>query len=207
MPNRVKHNQHAQHHEPAHLKPRPHLAHLRRDEPGAPPAQAGSSIFDVSNGAKGITLNKPTIIWLVVVSVIVAASILTVCILLCKCKRRNKNVKRHSNGHRWHPSMEVTDGRNDFALWNRNAMPRGKQDEAMRMGTFESGDSTTPLRPAAARATAPAVMEPVVVDYADGHGSTFAPNGGARPSVKNSRYYSKQRQSWWNRISQIGRAY
>lgn len=72
------------------------------------------------------------------------------------------------------------------------------------MATWESGDSTTPLRPAAAAASSAngsAVMEPVVVDYAA---------GGVSGAKKNSRYYSSLnsgRTSIWKRISQIGRAY
>lgn len=79
-------------------------------------------------------------------------------------------------------------------------MPRGMRDQGVRLDTFESERDASPMKPAAVRPTGPAVMEPVVVDYAD----VNAP----RASAKNSRYYSKQgRQSWWKRVSQIGRAY
>lgn len=75
------------------------------------------------------------------------------------------------------------------------------------MDTFESGDSVAPLvRPTAAAARVSsangnAVMEPVVVDYAQ---------PGTGSAKKNSRYYSNLssgRESIWKRISQIGRAY
>lgn len=237
MPGRIKshHPAHNYPHAHQHLKPRPHLSLLRRQDPNAPPApqpvptpdpatalpnqdnpSGGGSLFE--NNApdtKGFVLNKQTIIWLVVISTIVLATLITVTCLLCKCKRRRKGkdgVKRHPDGRRWHPSLEVKDGRNDFPAWNRNAPPRASLAEqgglrgdadVVMMETWESNDSMAPLRPNAAVVSGGngnAVMEPVVVDYA------------AQDGKKSSRYYSdlnagRERTSFWKRISQIGRAY
>lgn len=95
----------------------------------------------------------------------------------------------------------MKDGRNEFQAWNRHAPPRASssgQGGLEGVETWESGTSAAPLRPM------PAVMEPVVVDYAqDGVGVGV---GGGKQS---SRYYSNlnERGSIWKRISQIGRAY
>ena len=220
-----------------HTKPRPRPSLVARQEPPEPtpapapnqddPAAAGTLFENQAPDAKGFVLNKQTIIWLVVISVIVLATLITVTCLLCKCKRRRKgkhgghdDVQRHANGHRWHPSLEVKDGRNDFPTWNRAAPPRAslaEQGGAIRMDTFESADTVAPLvrAPGAAamrggNGNGGAVMEPVVVDYATGN--DFSGSGNSK---KSSRYYSNlnegktgsSRQSWWKRMSQIGRAY
>ena len=157
----------------------------------------GSSVFQLTNTAdpKGSILNKQTIIWLVVVAIIVVATLVIVTCLLCRCncKRRRAARKRHSNGHSHHPSLEVTDGRNEHIAWSRNAPIRKESDNG---GDF----SLTPLSKATLRpagATHPA--EPVIVEEEVPSTPVYARN-------KGSRYYSGLRYSW-KRISQIGRAY
>lgn len=223
MPGRIKPTHtHESFHDHQNLNPRPHLSHLRRQAPlnEQPNQDNPGSLFENQN--KGFVLNRQTIIWLAVISVIVLVTLVVVSCLLCKCNRRrwksDKNgegdgngegLKRHPDGSRWHPSLEIKDGRNEFHAWNRHAPPRASLAEqggqGIRMDTWESGDSIAPLRPTASARSrgqtnnGSAVMEPVVVDYA-------AP----APPKKNSRYYSNLssgRGSLWKRISQIGRAY
>lgn len=213
MPGRIKQHHSANNHPHTHqyLKPLPRLSHVRRQDPAAAPptpepSQASSPFENQASDANSFMLSKQTIIWLVVISVIVLAALIIVTCLLCKCKRRRKNnVRRHPDGQRWHPSLEIKDGRNDFQAWNRHAPPRPSLAEqgrivpdAVRLDTWESGDSVAPLRANVKEQNRSAVVEPVVVDYA------------TEGKKKNSRYYSNLsfgREGLWKRISQIGRAY
>ena len=69
----------------------------------------------------GPRLSRGAIIWLVIVMIVVLSVLGVVSWLLCSCKyRRFRHVRRHSNGERYHPSLEITDGRNEFSAWNRN---------------------------------------------------------------------------------------
>ena len=144
-------------------------------------------------------LDKKSLIWLTILSVIVVTTILLVAWLLFRCTcRRKKVIRRHSNGHRHHPSLEVTDGRNQFQAWNKNVTPGD------RIGTELSGMSLTPLTKGAYISAARAGEldahpgTPVVVEE--------APLSPVFQRSKASKYYSGV-SGKWKRISQIGKAY
>ena len=158
------------------------------------PAQTTSIFENNTADTHGSMLNKQTIIWLVVISIIVIATLIIVTCLLCRCKCRKRKLKRHSNGHRYHPSLEVTDGRNEFNAWNRNAPPRAE--------TYDSAISLEPLTKVAVRPAGVAYLaEPVVVEEAP-----LTVTSPTYAGKKGSSYYSGLSQAW-KRVSQIGRAY
>lgn len=191
MPGRVKHRS----------STRPTLPHRQRNKlsarmAAAPPGPQTSLVFQqVSLSTGGQALSKQTIAWIAVVGAIVLVTLIVISVLLCRCKcRKRKERKRHSNGQLHRVSYEVTDGRNKFNAWNRNAPPLTEDGE--------SGSSTTPLRPAAVkRGGVEYPMEPVVVDE--------GPATAMYTRNSRSRYYSGLSSGWkrFSRISQIGRAY
>lgn len=159
---------------------------------------SGSSIFQNNTADPERMFNTQTIVWLVIVSLIVVATLTIVACLLCRCRRAKR--KRHSNGHSHHPSLEVTDGRNAHFAWNKTFAP-------MKSETEGSGSSLTPPSKAAVRPAGDVVHpgDPVIVE---GEEVLATP---VYVRNKGSRYYSGFSQSRlssaWKRISQIGRAY
>ena len=189
MPGRVKHRHARLKHKPT---PPEHTKLLERM---ADTDQTGTD-FDLhsSLGHGEPILSKQAIAWIVIVTVIVITAFIIISWLLCRCKRRKKSkVKRHSNGHRHHPSLEVTDGRNEHLAWNKNAKPR-------KTDTDESGFSLTPLsKGGVAPAGTVHPGEPVVVDE--------VPSSPVYPTRHNRGKYYSGLGSVWQRVSQIGRAY
>ena len=159
------------------------------------PAQTSSAFHLDTAGTKGLVLNKQTIAWMVVVAVMVLITLIVVSILLCRCTcRKRRKRRRHSNGELHRLSYEVTDGRNEFTAWNRNARPRFELDQ--------NGFSFTPLAPAAVKSAGDVHPgEPVIVDE--------GPQTPVYARSRGSRYYSGMSNAWKrvSRLSQIGKAY
>ena len=192
MPGRVKYRAFLK---PTVLRPVARLAARM----ASPQQQAEDPVFNLSADKSRLTVSEASIIWLTVIGVVVLASFILVCWLLCRCTCRKKKMRRHSNGHRHHPSLEITDGRNEFHPWNSNAPPLSPA----RAETGESGISLQPLTRAAvkpAREVHPG--EPVIVDEEEPATPVYARSRG-------SRYYSgiSSVRNSLKRWSHIGRAY
>ena len=93
-----------------------------------------TSVPDNDSPVKGIVLNKQSIIWLVVLSVIVLVTFAIVATLLCRCKsRRNeKKSKRRTWRRTYHPSVDIRDGnaRMSYYAWNRHHDPVSSTPQA-----------------------------------------------------------------------------
>jgi len=170
---------------PAGIVPISRLAVRAAADTAPPPAD--STVVALETGAQHISLDKSSIIWLSVLSVVVLASVVVIAWLLFRCHGCRKG-RRYLNGHRHHPSLEVNDGRNQFDLWNRNA----------RHGARLASDAS--VIPLTAMPTVPAVVHPgnpVVIDEAPVYNE-----GSARA---NGRYYSGLGGAL-KRWSSVGRA-
>ena len=167
----------------------------RRDLTQLVERQANATLFDsTTSGAQPFKLDKQTIAWLVILSVIVVTAMVVVGWLLCRCQCRKRRIKRYSNGHRYHPSLEMNDDRNGFDSWNRNAPPR--------MGTDEGGPVLEPLNRAFVQPAGFAHPgEPVIVEE-----EPLSSVSSAHTRKTGSKYFSGM-SSAWRRVSQIGRAY
>ena len=203
MPGRIKYRHHS-HSTIPHARQRKVISHLTcRSMADSNTGVDASSIFSSNTGSNGFHLNKSTIVWLTIICVIVLAMLVIISCLLCRCKRRSKRAKRQSEGGTWHthhPSLEVTDGRNEHYAWNRKAVPPGQS----RIETGESGFSLQPLTKAAIKpaGTSNYPAEPMIVEEEVPIPGTPVFHARKTPS----RYYSGL-SSAWKRLSQIGRAY
>lgn len=159
------------------------------------PLPIDTSPFALSNqNSRPASLDRSTIIWLVILACIIAVAFIIVACLLCRCQRKRKNV-RVSRGYIIH------DGRNDYHPWNRHASPMppvappaygGYEDAKSKTDpTFIAVPSQAAMRPSS-------IMEPMVVEEAVSDGSF-------RRSKKTSRYYGGL-SARFSRMSQIGRA-
>lgn len=149
-----------------------------------------------SSQSKPASLNKQTIIWLVVLSCVLIAAIVVVACLLCRCRRKRKD-RRVSRGY------SVKDGRNDFHPWNKNATPLPVAPAYGGYGvTYPTEDEVAPHKPGKIVTKSPTI-EPMIVEQADNSSAGFN-----RTSKKASRYYGG---GGWSarlsRFSQIGRAF
>jgi hypothetical protein len=161
----------------------------------APQQTSDASPFSLQNQGKSAFLGHSTIIWLVVLACIVAAAVIIVACLLCRCRRKRKD-RPLSTGY------GIYDGRHEFHPWNKNAAP--PEPPVPAFGGYQVGKSTaepiTSLSKASVRhSMRPSVMEPMVVEEA-GNDSGFN-----RSSRKTSRYYGGL-GARISRMSQIGRA-
>lgn len=163
--------------------------------PAATPADPFSGATQ-SQQSSPASLSHQAVIWLVVLGCIVIASFIIIVFLLCRCRGRKRNGQRRIRGY------SVTDGRNNFQAWNRNAEPLpplpaypGYGDDSAKKGE----DTLSPLTKAAVKLRGSAMMEPMVVEEA-GEGSAYQRN-----SRKASRYYGGL-SARFSRFSHIGRA-
>jgi hypothetical protein len=161
---------------------------------------------DFTSTAGPTTPSKQAIVWLTIVSVLVVATAIVVTILLCRCtcNRKKKERKYHANGHSHHSSLEVTDGRNDHAAWNRSFTPVGPRTID---GADADGFALTPLARAAERPE-PEHLDvlqprPIVIDEVDPLTPMSAP---ARMARGSSRYHSGVNAAL-KRVIQIGKVY
>ena len=194
MPGRVKHHTPTTAH--AEGSSRKHFARMASAQTSSFPS------FSNQGGPPG--LSKEAIIWITVLSVVVVATAIIVGILLCRCtcsRKKRAARQRHANGHSHHPSLEVTDGRNDHIAWNRSFLPQGSR---ARDGTNDDGFEMTPLAKAAASRGREHLSvlppRPVVVE------EEIDPLTPVYSRKKASRYYSGINNAW-KRVSQIGKAY
>lgn len=161
----------------------------------ASPQASGISSFGLSNqNSKPASLDRSTIIWLVVLACIIAVAFIIVACLLCRCQRKRKNGQV-SRGYSIH------DGRNDYHPWNRHASPMLTIPPPAYgpYGDVKSkADQTSIAVPSQAARRPSVVMEPMVVEEAGNDGEF-------RRSKKTSRYYGGL-STRFSRMSQIGRA-
>jgi len=163
----------------------------------ASPQATGTSTFGFSNqNSKPASLDRSTIIWLVVLACIIAVAFTIVACLLCRCRRKRKNG-RVSRGYSIH------DGRHYYHPWNRHASPMPPiPPPAYMYGSYgdvkSKADQTSIAVPSQAARRSSVVMELMVVEEA-GDGGEF------RRSKKTSRYYGGL-SARFSRMSQIGRA-
>lgn len=136
MGGRVKYKASAR---PGNIVPAGKLRTRQMQAREAPPT---NSVFQIAP-SNHPALNKASIAWLSVLSVIAIASAVLILWLLFRGKfRRHKATKRNASGHRYHPSLEIKDGRNEFDAWNRNTAWKG---------TVDSISSLAPLTAAAVK--------------------------------------------------------
>jgi hypothetical protein len=160
----------------------------------ASPQSSGSSPFSNQNN-KSAALGHSTIIWLVVLSCMIAVAFVIIACLLCRCRRQHKNG-RVSRGYSIH------DGRNDYHPWNRHASPMHTVPPPAYGGYRDvksEADRVSIAVPSQAAKKVSVVVEPMVVEEA-GDDERFT-----RSNKKTSRYYD----GWsarFSRMSQIGRA-
>ena len=204
MPGRVKYHHGHKHPTILASQRKTRLLFSRMAAAASPEQAVDSSLFANTADIKGSALNKETITWLVVVCVIVITSIIIVSCLLCRCRIRRRKAARaqgkkysifEGKRHSHHPSLEVTDGRNEHWAWNRYA-------EKPATGTDLNGFTVTPLSKAAVKPAAAYPAEPVIVE--EEMSEMSPPHSRARKG--GSRYYSGLTGTW-KRMSQIGRAY
>lgn len=158
-----------------------------REAPPAPKTSAGS-VFQFTND-NGPMLDKSSIVWISILSVLAAACFIFAIWLLFRCKcGRGRKSKRQANRHRYHPSLDMKDGRNEFEAWNKS--------EARV-------DSVSSVRPLSSAAVPPAGFvhpgNPVIVDEV--HLQPIPTYGRNK-----ERYYSGLSSSL-KRFSSIGKAY
>ncbi|KAK3059113.1 hypothetical protein LTR09_000679 [Extremus antarcticus] len=161
-----------------HTHPKPNLAARKPQAPSPPPPPSpsppppspsptpspngGADTLLSTNTAdpKSQLLNKSTLTWLTILILLVLGTLILISCLLCRCKRRRKNAKGerkrgvNATGHSHHPSLEVTDGRNGFGAWNRNAPHQevGGVGGGMEMvDQTSAGEGLTPLAKAAVK--------------------------------------------------------
>jgi hypothetical protein len=160
----------------------------------ASPQSSGSSPFSNQNN-KSADLGHSTIIWLVVLSCMIAVAFVIVACLLCRCRRKRRNG-RVSRGH------SIDDGRNDYHPWNRHASPTHTVPPPAYGGYRDvksEAEQMSVAVPSQAAKKASVVVEPMEVEEAGNEGRF------TRSNKKTSRYYD----GWsarFSRISQIGRA-
>jgi hypothetical protein len=142
--------------------------------------------FAQNSQSKPASLSQQPIIWIVVLSCIVVAAFIIATFLLCKCRRRRRNK---SSG-RVERGYSVSDGRNEFKAWNRDAQPMTPLPPAPMYGEY--GARAIEMTPVAKAPVKSALMEPMVepmiveVEDAD-EGSGYSSRS---RRTAGSRYYS-----------------
>ncbi len=204
-----------------HLPPRPPAHHphpkpMRRQAPApSQPQPTSSELFPGSSEVdlKSQVINHDTLPWLIVVVTLVAATLVLISFLLCRCKRRRNRKKRISKGgtqHRHYPSLEVSDGRNEFGAWNKSLPQSQPQPVGLGISVVDhAGGSGGVANMWDERGRGRVQPMRIAEDGDDEAISPLTParvRQAGRERAAGSRYYSGL-SSAWKRVSQIGRAF